>query len=70
MKQRKLQEFLDKGKTVAVAVTYDQRAKTWQEQYPRAVEVRPPLLQAASLRNVLCLCQVPAWVAAGHSERS
>lgn len=43
VKQRKLQEFLDKGKAVAVAVTYDHRAKTWQEQYPKAVEVRPPL---------------------------
>jgi hypothetical protein len=39
VKRRKLQEFLEKGKTVSVAVTYDHRPKTWQEQYPKAVEV-------------------------------
>jgi translation initiation factor IF-3 len=40
VKARKLEEFLEQGKTVSVAVTYDHRPKTWQEQYPKAVEVR------------------------------
>jgi translation initiation factor IF-3 len=39
VKARKLEEFLEQGKTVSVAVTYDHRPKTWQEQYPKAVEV-------------------------------
>ena len=39
VKQHKVQELLDKGKTVSVGVTYDHRPKTWQEQYPKAVEV-------------------------------
>ena len=36
---RKVQEFLDKGRLVAVSTTYDHKPKKWPEQYPKAVEV-------------------------------
>eukprot|EP00892_Ulva_mutabilis_P010393 jgi/Ulvmu1/7726/UM039_0032.1 len=38
-KIRKIDEFLGKGKLVAVSTTYDHKPNKWQQQYPKAVEV-------------------------------
>lgn len=39
VKMRQVEEFLNKGKMVAVSTTYEYRGNKWQEQYPKAVQV-------------------------------
>jgi hypothetical protein len=69
-KTKQLEDFLSKGRQVAVSVTYETRAGKWKEQYPKAVQVCSLMFHAsATLHPGRCSLRLVHACGGNHWDR-